>query len=160
MLLRIKNFLTFPACFEIPTIFSNLNLNCFEHFIMDITWNFEDLEKKRMKEETKRDHPFRTLANFDDFLPLPPSVDSLLLQSVGNLANFWPPPLRNADVLYYGWSQTTHIQAKKHFPSKYSHGSKWIAKWIAGRGNNVFFSIFFKIKSGVGIVFALMTRWR
>ena len=51
-----------------------------------------------------RDHPFQTSANFHDFWPLPPSVGSFLLLSVGKFGQFLTPPsLRNADVLN-GWS--------------------------------------------------------
>ena len=42
--------------------------------------------------QTQRDHPFKTLANFHDFWPLPPPVGRFLILSIANLANFWPLP--------------------------------------------------------------------
>ena len=54
-----------------------------------------------------RNHPFKTSANFSQFLtptPLPSAV--FLLLSVGKFGKFLtPPPLKNADVLN-GWSLT------------------------------------------------------
>ena len=51
------------------------------------------------------DHPFKTSANFSQFLtptPLPSAV--FYYYPSANLANFWPlPPLKNADV-FNGWS--------------------------------------------------------
>ena len=39
-----------------------------------------------------RDHSFKTSANFHDFWPLPPSVGSFLVLSVGKFGKFLTPP--------------------------------------------------------------------
>ena len=64
-----------------------------------------------------RDHPFKTLANFDNFWPLPPYHRHSSKMLTGNFLSLCavtfrpsaygdtPPPLRNADVLN-GWSLT------------------------------------------------------
>ena len=60
-----------------------------------------------------RDHPFKTSANFSHFWPLPLTVGSFLLLSVGQFGKFLtPPPLKNADILN-GWSLTAKIQQTK-----------------------------------------------
>ena len=48
-----------------------------------------------------RDHPFKTSANYSQFLPpASPTVGSFLLLSVGKFGKFLTPsPLKNADVL-------------------------------------------------------------
>ena len=40
------------------------------------------------------DHPLKTLANFHDFWPLPPSVGIFYYYPLANLTNFWPQPWR------------------------------------------------------------------
>ena len=77
---------------------------------------------------------FKTLANFQDFLPLPPPVGSFLLLSAGKFGQFLTPSsLKNADVLN-GWSQSwvevISLSSDSHvFIDKESYYHKKSATW-------------------------------
>ena len=87
----------------------------------DAIWTVLTLGEGAKAPATQSDHPFKTSANFHDFLPLPPyhrHSSKILMKGIFDpYVTFWPSaygdtpsPTRHADFLN-GWSQYTMLYA-------------------------------------------------